>query len=77
MEEKGIKKNAQNDDVPIASIVINEYKGINKQLKESNTRLSILALILLILLAIETTYIILYWDTLHPHAGMIQEKCNE
>lgn len=77
-------ENIENGDLPLASIVINEYININKKLSEtneslqkSNKRVSILALILLVLFAIETTYIIIYWDSMHPHAGAIQEKRDE
>lgn len=70
-----------NNDIPIASLVINEYKNINNRLnatnenlQKANKRITILALILLVLLAVETTYIILYWEMMHPESGVIQEK---
>ncbi len=79
-EEKSVAKK----DVPIATLVINEYKNINERLTEtnerlqkSNKRMSIIALILLVLFAVETTYIILYWEAMHPDSGVIQEKSNK
>lgn len=63
-------------------MVIDEYININKRLNETNEnlqkankRVTILALILLVLFAIETTYIILYWEAMHPHSGVIQREC--
>ena len=71
-------------ELPLATIVINEYKDYNKTLKESNKRLttnnrilSIIIVILLVLFAVETTYIVIYWDTLHPHAGAIKVNNSE
>jgi hypothetical protein len=73
-----------NNELPIATIVINEYKNINNRLNEtnenlqkSNKRITIMALILLVLFAIETTYIILYWEAMHPESGVIQEKSDK
>lgn len=73
-----------NKDLPIATVVINEYKEINQKLQKTNERLiktnkiiGSIALILLLLFVIETTYIILYWDTMHPHAGVIQQTIDE
>lgn len=77
-DQKEIKK----DDLPIATMVIDEYKNINNRLNKTNEnlqsankRVTILALILLVLFAIETTYIILYWEAMHPHSGVIQKEC--
>lgn len=84
MKNKEEKEKVKDNEIPLASMIINEYKGINKQLKEtndqlqkSNKRISIMALILLVLFAIETTYIVLYWDSMHPHAGAIREDVDE
>lgn len=83
MKNKEIKENVT-DEIPLATIVINEYKEMNKQLNDTNERLrksnktmAIIALILLVFSIVETTYIILYWDSLHPYAGAIREDCDE
>ena len=75
-------ENVKKDDIPIATMVIDEYIKINERLNETNEnlqkankRVTILALILLVLFAIETTYIILYWEAMHPHSGVIQREC--
>mgnify|MGYP003291906071 CR=1 FL=1 len=73
LEKQKTKKN----DEPIATMVIKEYQQVNKSYAKTNKRLTIIILILLMLLAAETTYIILYWDSLHPHAGMITENSSE
>lgn len=91
-------KNVETEELPIASLVINEYQMVAKQLtkanehltdankhltetnenlQKSNKRVTILALILLILFAIETTYIILYWEAMHPDSGVIQDKSSK
>lgn len=44
------------------------------KLEKINKRLSIMFLILLLLFAIETTYVIACWDYLHPEAGIIQNS---
>ena len=59
-------------ELPIATMVIEEYKTMTKSLKRAVKILGIIATILLVLFAIETTYIIIYWDSLHPHAGAIR-----
>ncbi len=83
---KKIKKSESiiDDELPIATIVIDQYKKANNRLNESkehlqktNKILSIIVLILLVFVIVETTYIILYWETMHPHSGVIQEKNNE
>lgn len=73
-----------NKDLPIATVVINEYKELNRKLQDTNERLAktnkiigSIALFLLLLFAIETTYIVLYWDTMHPHAGAMQQTVDE
>lgn len=84
MKKTNEEKTIMDSDVPIASLVIKEYKNINDRLTEtnenlqkSNKRITILALILLVLFAIETTYIILYWEAMHPESGVIQEKSSK
>lgn len=75
------KEKLKNDteDLPLASMVIEEYRCINQTLKETNQKtlktnktLVIIIGILLVFLAIETTYIILYWDLSHPTSGVIR-----
>lgn len=77
-------ESVMNNELPIATMIINEYKNINNRLNEtnenlqkSNKRITIMALILLVLFAIETTYIILYWEAMHPESGVIQEKSDK
>lgn len=83
---KKIVKNESvtNDELPIASIVIDQYKKANNRLNESkehlqktNKILSIIVLILLVFVVVETAYIILYWEAMHPNSGVIQEKSSE
>lgn len=83
-EIKEEEKKENTMDLPIASLVIKEFKENNDTLKESNKRLttnnrilSIIVIILLVLFAIETTYIVIYWDTLHPYAGAIRKENSE
>ena len=59
-------------ELPIATMVIEEYKTMTKSLRRAVKILGTIATILLVLFAIETTYIIIYWDSLHPHAGAIR-----
>ena len=59
-------------ELPIATMVIEEYKTMTKSLRRTVKILGTIATILLVLFAIETTYIIIYWDSLHPHAGAIR-----
>lgn len=84
MEKKEEKKKEVVKEPPLATLVIREYKDINTQLNETNKRLqntnkrtTIIALILLVLVAIETTYIILYWEMQHPESGVIREESND
>ena len=71
------KQEKQLEEMPLASLVIDEYREINKQLRKSNLLVSILAIFLAIAFAVETTYIIIYWDSMHPNAGMIREHNSE
>ena len=84
MEKIKKSESTTGDELPIATIVIDQYKRANNRLNESkehlqktNKILSIIVLILLIFVVVETTYIILYWETMHPNSGVIQEKVNE
>ena len=71
--KKGLQpKDQELRELPIATMVIEEYKTMTKSLKRAVKILGIIATILLVLFAIETTYIIIYWDSLHPHAGAIR-----
>lgn len=56
-------------DTPIATEVIKIYKTSNK-------RLFILAMALLVIIAVETTYLIALWDSLNDSVGAITEKVN-
>lgn len=69
--EEGLK------DLPLATMVINEYKQTNNELRKNNKIWIALSIFLLLCLAVETTYIILYWDTMHPHAGAVQIQSDE
>ena len=85
MKKSELEKNEKElEQLPLASMVIEEYKSINQSLKDTNKkvsdtnkRLTIIIGILLVLFAIETTYIILYWDSMHPNAGAIREHNSE
>lgn len=57
-------------DTPIATEVIKIYK-------KSNKRLFILAMALLIIIAVETTYLIALLDSLNDSVGTITEKVNK
>lgn len=61
-------------ELPLASIVIKDYQDTKKALTKSLKAVSLIAILLLVMLAIETTYIIIYWDSLHPYAGAITES---
>ena len=63
----------QAKDSPLATMVINEYKEQNKTYVKTNKRLTIIIIILISLLAIETTYIVLYWEMMHPNSGIIRK----
>lgn len=69
--EEGLK------DLPLATMVINEYKQTNNELRKNNKIWIALSIFFLLCLAVETTYIILYWDTMHPHAGAVQIQSDE
>ena len=67
----------QTKDTPLATMVINEYKELNKTYVKTNKRLTIIIAILLVLFAIETTYIVLYWEMMHPNSGIIRKDISE
>lgn len=71
------KQENKSKDVPIASLVIEEYKTLNKSYIKTNKMLTIIIIFLLIFLAVETTYIILYWDSMHSHVGVIQGEIKD
>ena len=75
MKEKEIPKKEK--ELPLATMVIKEYKELNKSYAKTNKRLTAIIAVLLMLFAIETTYIILYWDSMHPHAGIIRNETCE
>lgn len=75
------KKDIQKEELPVASMMIGLYKKqvedleiTKEKLEKINKRLSLMFIILLLLFAIETTYIIACWDYLHPEAGIIQSS---
>ena len=73
-----MKKNENKPkDVPLATMVIREYKELNKSYTKTNKNLIIVIIFLLVLLAIETTYIVVTWESLHPDAGIIKTESNK
>jgi hypothetical protein len=75
------KKQTEEQELPIASMMIGLYQKqvkdleiTKEKLEKINKRLGIMFLILLILFAIETTYVIACWDYLHPNAGIIHSS---
>lgn len=74
MEKKEIEKQEKElKDMPLATMVIREYKEVNKSYVKTNKRLTIIIMILLTIFAIETTYIVLFWESMNPHVGIIRE----
>ena len=74
MEKKEIEKQEKElKDMPLATMVIREYKEVNKVYAKTNKRLTIIIMILLTIFAIETTYIVLFWESMNPHVGIIRE----
>ena len=72
METKTSKK-----ELPLATMVIGEYKELNRSYARTNKRLTYILAFLLMLLVIETTYIVLYWDSIHPNIGIIKNETCE
>jgi hypothetical protein len=76
MKNLEVKTQKKDNETPLATMVIREYKEFNKSYVKTNKRLTIVMIILLVLLAIETTYIVLSWESINPHIGIIKsEKC--
>ena len=74
-------KEEKQEELPIASMMIELYKKQVKdleitkdKLEKINKRLGLMLLVVLLLFAIETTYIIACWDYLHPEVGIIQSS---
>jgi len=75
MKEKENKEKVEvEEDVPIATEILRDYKENNKKLMGINRRLYHIIAILLVMLAIETTYIVIFWESLHPDMGVIREE---
>lgn len=78
---KEIKENKKvekpEEDVPIATEIIRDYKKNIHILFTINRRLYYIIAILLIMIAVETTYIVIFWDSLEPNIGLIREKVKE
>ena len=71
------KQKKEVNELPLATMVIKEYKELNKTYVKTNKRLIHVIIILLTLLAVETTYIVLYWESMNPNSGVIQRKVCE
>jgi hypothetical protein len=77
-EEKQEKKQ---EDLPLASMMIELYQKqvkdleiTKEKLEKANKRISLILLVMIVLFAMETTYIIACWDYLHPEAGIIHRS---
>ena len=77
MEKIESKAPKKEKEVPLATMVIREYKELNKSYAKTNKRLTYLLAILLVLLAVETTYIVLCWESVNPHVGIIRNETCE
>lgn len=80
-EAKDLKKELEKDE-PLATMIlkdykqtVQDYKNYNKKLTDSNKRMFVLIIILLIFLAIACTYIILTWDICNPDMGIFRNTC--
>ena len=72
MKEIEEKKSKKEKDIPLATMVIKEYRELNNSYIKTNKKLTNIIIILLVFLSIATTYIV-FW---HPHKGIIQyEVC--
>lgn len=76
------KKENIEEDTPLATMVLRDYKSTvqdyklyNKKLIRSNKRMAIIIIILIILLAIAVTYIILTWDICNTDTGLFRNTC--
>lgn len=72
-----MKQTEKTKDLPIATMVIQEYQALNKAYARTNKRLTIIIIILLVLMTIATTYIVLCWESMNPHIGLIREENSE
>ena len=70
-------KQTEKKDVPIATEVLREYQALNKSYARTNKRLTIIVIILIVLLTAATTYIVLCWESMNPHIGLIREEISE
>lgn len=70
-------KEKKTKDVPLATMVIREYQELNKTYVRTNKRLTIIIIILIVLMTIATTYIVLCWESMNPHIGLIREEISE
>ena len=64
-------------DKSIATMVIEEYRALNKSYARTIKRLFTIIIILLVLFTVATTYIVLSWESMHPHTGLIREEISE
>ena len=64
-------------DLPLATMVIKEYKELNRTYVKTIKKLTHIIIILLVLLAVATTYIVLCWESVNPHTGLIREDISE
>lgn len=71
------KKEKHSKDLPLATMVIKEYQALNKAYARTNKRLTIIIIILIVLMTIATTYIVLCWESMNPHVGLIREEISE
>lgn len=89
MKKEIKKKEDIEEDVPLATMVLRDYKQTvldykkynatlietNKKANLINKRLIIVIIVLIILLAIACTYIILTWDMCNPDMGIFRNTC--
>lgn len=78
------KTKNKSEDVPLATMVIREYKelnreyqALNKSYARANKSLVIIIIILIVLMTIATTYIVLSWESMNPHTGLIREEISK
>jgi hypothetical protein len=71
------KKNKNLEEVPLATEVIREYQALNKSYARTNKRLTIIIIILIVLMTVATTYIVLCWESMNPHTGLIREEISK
>lgn len=71
------EKEKKSKEKPLATMVIEEYQKLNKSYARTNKRLTIIIIILIVLMTIATTYIVLCWESMNPHTGLIREEISE